>query len=296
MPDLIRHSARCFDAAFRAWEQDGVRKAMGGFLLIIFLGALAVIELGRRGMVPAAIGVLLPRSHFYAISVTFTVLLYLEVIDLVFGMSRSFSKSVGKQFEIFSLILLRQSFKDFTRLPEPLHWPDSTAPVAAILTNGIGALAIFGVLFLYYRVLYHQPITQSERETAGFIAAKKTIALLLLGIFAFSGLIHLTDFVFARRAGQFFDVFYTVLVFSDILIVLISLRYTHYFPVVFRNSGFALATVLLRLALTAPAHFGAGLGLIAAVYVLGVMSVYNLMVPVQQDGDGGELKAENEET
>jgi hypothetical protein len=296
MSKLIRFSARCFDAAFHAWEQEGARKAIGSLLMILFLAALAVIELGRRGMVPAAIGVLLPRSHFYAISVAFTVLLYLEVIDLVFGMSRSFSKSVGKQFEIFSLILLRQSFKDFTKLPEPLHWPDSTAPVASILTNGIGALAIFGVLFLYYRVLYHQPITRSERETAGFIAAKKTIALLLLGIFAFSGLIHLTNFVFARPAGQFFDVFYTVLVFSDILIVLISLRYTHYFPVVFRNSGFALATVLLRLALTAPAHFGAGLGIIASVYVLGVMSVYNLMLPVQQDGAGGGHKVETGET
>jgi hypothetical protein len=292
MPDVIRQSARCFDAAHRGWESAPTRKALASLLIVVFLTSLVAIEAGRRNFLPVPIAAMVPRSHFFAISVAFTVLLYLEVIDLVFGMSRSFSKSVGKQFEIFSLILLRQSFKDFTGLPEPLQWPASPEPVASILTNGVGALAIFAVLFLYYRVLYHQPITQSERETAGFIRAKKTVAMVLLGFFVIDGLRHLLDFLLGRPTNEFFDVFYTVLVFSDILIVLISLRYTHYFPVVFRNSGFALATVLLRLALTAPAHFGAGLGLIAAVYVLGVMSVYNLMVPVQQDEDGGESTIE----
>lgn len=284
MANLVHRTARAFDAAHRAWESPGTRKSAGSLLIAVFLASIAAIEMGRRGWMPVPVAAMLPRSHFYAISVAFTVLLYFEVIDLVFGMSRSFSKSVGKQFEIFSLILLRQSFKDFTLLPEPLRWPDSIDPVASILTNGAGALAIFAVLFLYYRVLYHQPITRSERETAGFVAAKKTVAVTLLGFFAFRGLWHLLLFFQGRNSGQFFDVFYTVLVFSDILIVLISLRYTHYYPVVFRNSGFALATVLLRLALAAPPHFGAGLGIVSAAYVLGVTSVYNRMVPVQQDG------------
>ena len=65
------------------------------------------------------------------------------------------------------------------------------------------------------------------------------------------------------------------MVFSDILIVLVSLRYSLAFPVVFRNSGFALATVMLRLSLIAPGYYGVGLGICAALYILAIKYAYN---------------------
>ncbi|HXG82627.1 MAG TPA: hypothetical protein VNI84_01245 [Pyrinomonadaceae bacterium] len=73
----------------------------------------------------------------------------------------------------------------------------------------------------------------------------------------------------------FFEVFYTVLIFSDILLVLISLRYNSTYNVVFRNSGFAVATVLIRLALTAPPFYNVGLGVAAAILSLGLAYIYN---------------------
>ena len=112
-----------------------------------------------------------------AISFAFTFLLYLEVIDLVFGLATSVSRAVGKQFEIFSLILLRQSFKDFSTLPEPLRWPESPDLVLHILSNAGGALLIFGILIFYYRTLLHAPITADEEETFYFISTKKSILL-----------------------------------------------------------------------------------------------------------------------
>jgi hypothetical protein len=66
---------------------------------------------------------------------------------------------VGKQFEIFSLILLRQSFKDFSELPEPLEWPTSPDIVFHILSSAGGALFIFAILVAYYRMLQQRPIT-----------------------------------------------------------------------------------------------------------------------------------------
>jgi len=44
-----------------------------------------------------------------------------------------------------------------------------------------------------------------------------------------------------RPSSDFSSVFYTVLVFSDVLLVLVSLRYSSGYPVLFRNSGFAVA-------------------------------------------------------
>jgi len=278
---FFAQTSRLFDRARKLWESQANRRMLGIILLVIYVSSLIVIELGRRELLPQEIVRILPRSHYFAISFTFSFLLYIEVIDLVFGITRSFSYSVGKQFEIFSLILLRQSFKEFAYLPEPLSWPESPHEVLIILSNAGGALIIFGLLFLYYRILFHQPITQDEKETSGFISSKKAVSLFLLAFFAASGFVHLIYFINGGKDDRFFATFYTVLVFSDILIVLLSLRYSHSFSVVFRNSGFALATVMLRLALTAPPFFNALLGISALIYVLGVKVIYNLIVPVQ---------------
>lgn len=282
MHPLLEMACRAFDRTKSAWESHASRRWLGMALVMVYLLSLLVIELFRRGLIPPSLGTSLPRSHFHAINVAFTFLLYVEVIDLVFGLSKSFSTSVGKQFEIFSLILLRQSFKEFAFLTEPLSWPTTLDPVLVIMSSALGGLFIFGILLLYYRSLLHQPITPDERETSGFIASKKCISLLLLTFFVSEGFWYAGSFLLGGNLDHFFDTFYTVLVFCDILIVLVSLRYSHSFAVVFRNSAFALATVLLRLALTAPPYFNALLGVGAALYVVAVTAIYNRIVPVQK--------------
>ena len=127
-------------------------------------------------------------------------------------------------------------------------------------------------------MLYHPPITIDEKENFTFITTKKAIALLLLAIFAYLGVYNLLTLVENGSAHSFFATFYTIMVFCDILIVLVSVRFSHAYPVVFRNSGFALATVVLRLSLAAPAYYNAGLGVGAALYILGLNAVYNLFV------------------
>jgi hypothetical protein len=267
-----------FERVRAFWDGHSSKTATSAMILLVYLLSLAAIELGRRGLMPQSLAPLMPRSHYAAINIAFTFLLYLELIDLVFGLARSVSRSVGKQFEIFSLILLRQSFKDFSDLPEPLHWPASSDTVLHILSSAGGALLIFAILTFYYRMLYHPPITIDEKENFTFITTKKAIALLLLAIFAYLGIYSLLTLLENGSAHSFFATFYTILVFCDILIVLISVRFSHAYPVVFRNSGFALATVVLRLSLAAPAYYNAGLGVSAALYLLGLNAVYNLFV------------------
>lgn len=82
----------------------------------------------------------------------------------------------------------------------------------------------------------------------------------------------------------FFEVFYTVLVFSDVLIVLISLRYSSDYRIVFRNSGSAAATILIRLALTAPPYVELLLGLGAAGFALALSVAYNACDPASGAG------------
>ncbi|MGF1504137.1 MAG: hypothetical protein ACFB51_03220, partial [Anaerolineae bacterium] len=83
------------------------------------------------------------------------------------------------------------------------------------------------------------------------------------------------------------DAFFTVMIFSDILIVLISLRYSSTYHVAFRNSGFAVATVFIRLDLIAPPFIDVGLGLGAILFMVGLSASYNNFAPdILEVGEG----------
>ena len=71
-----------------------------------------------------------------------------------------------------------------------------------------------------------------------------------------------------------------MLIFADFLLVFISLRYSGGFHVLFRNSGFALGTVVIRVALSAPIYYKVGLGLSSMIFVLGLTWAYNRFLVV----------------
>jgi hypothetical protein len=283
MNSILSHFDAVYDKVHLWWHSKTRNRFVGTVLVFTYLASFLIIELRRHGLLPVFMENFLPGNHFYAISITFTVLLYFEVIELVFGLTESISKAVGKQFEIFSLILLRQPFKEFSHFHEPVQWSDISRSVLNITSGSVGALLIFIALAVYYAILRHQPITADDEAQTTFIVLKKTLSLFLLAVFLFTGVYYLWDYLTGGTAGQFFVSFYTILIFCDILIVLISMRYSRSFPVVFRNSGFALATVALRLALAAPYFYDAAIGVGAAVYVLLLTLTYNRFVPAGEE-------------
>jgi hypothetical protein len=271
---MLRHAATLFDRIDHFWESAGMRRAIAGVLVVGFLAALAAADAAQRGWLPAPLRLRVPHGHFFAVELALWLLLSWEVVGLVLGLARSVSSAAGKQFEIFSLILLRHSFEEFAHFGEPLAWAEVQPAVGRMLANGFGALLIFVVLGFYYGVQRHLPLTGDARDRARFIASKKAISLVLVAIFA-------VEAVRAALSGGrgFFESFYVVLVFADILMVLMSLRYSSAYHVVFRNSGLAVATVLLRLALSAPPYWSAALGLAAALFALGLAVACNRFAP-----------------
>lgn len=263
-----------YDRLEAAWNRHGTQRRVADLLVLAFLLALGLIELNRRGLLPASLSPHLPRQHFQAVSFVFTCLLFFELTGLLFSLAASTADSVGKQIELFSIILLRHSFNEFGDLDEPLRWQQLSPTVPRILGDGLGALLIFAVLVAYYRVQEHRPITSDAGERGLFIGAKKRLSLALL--VAFAGLAWQAAWKLGTGGGaNFFDTFFTLLIFSDILLVLVALRYTSGYRMVFRNSGFALVTVVLRLALTAPPLLSAALGIGAALYAVGLTVAFN---------------------
>lgn len=275
---FFRTINRLFDGLEHFLESSDTRKRIATLLVLIFSVALIVIELNREEVFPEWIAQLLPRNHFYAVSLVFTLILAIEIGELVIGLAHSVADSVGKQFEILSLILLRQSFKEFVYFSEPIAWAEVSGKILSILTNAGGALLIFFAMLFYYRIQQHHTIVSDEVEQSRFISAKKLVALILLTVFVFLGGYHLWSFIRGYETAPFFQTFYTILIFSDIFIVLISLHYSTTYPVVFRNSAFALMTVIIRLALVAPPYINVALSVGAALFALALTRVYNAFV------------------
>jgi hypothetical protein len=267
---MLPRATRLFDLIADRFNRPGTRRAFATLVATAFACSVAVIELARQGLLPERLLPFVPLNHFRSVDLAFYLVLAWEVAALAIGLAASVANAAGKQFEVFSLIMLRHAFEAFGHLDEPVTWAQGRQVVLEIGAYAAGALALFAVLGLYYAAQRHPPLKGGERERASFVAIKKTVGLLLLVIYA----------VLAGRAAlqeqpNFFTSFYTVLVLADVFLVLVSLRHSGAYHLIFRNSGLAAATVVLRLALTAPPAWAAGLGVGAGLFALGVTLVSN---------------------
>lgn len=277
---MLQRVSNITDRLENLWENRVMKRSAGSILAVIYLVLIGIIELNRQGLFPDPLASSLPTNHFFAVEITFTVLLLTEVISLVFALTHSFSRSIGVQLEILSLILLRDTFKYFTTFSEPLQWDQVSESIMPMLIDAIGALTIFVIVSIYYRIQKSRPIGD-DLEQKEFIAYKKLLALGMLAVFILIGVVDLVRFAQGLPLYPFFETFYTVLIFVDVLMVLLSLRYSVKFTVTFRNFSFAVVTVFIRLALIAPTLIAVMMGIGTGIFALAVSYAYNYNLRLQ---------------
>jgi hypothetical protein len=205
------------------------------------------------------------------------VLLSFEVLSLIFTLPSSVAKSLHKQFEIISLILLRNAFKEFSHFTEPIQWDTSISTITHVFADSFSSIFIFFGIFMIRRIRISRQITFDEDDQYRFTQIKKFISVLLLLSFVLLAIQDGYLFIIQSHSYKFFPVFYTILIFTDILMVLVSLRYNYNYMILFRNSGFALATVMLRLSLNAPVYYNAVIAIAAIIFVFLLTLVYQKM-------------------
>ncbi|MGL1931794.1 MAG: hypothetical protein OCC45_08540 [Desulfotalea sp.] len=258
-----------FDPIHHLWEHEKMHKKIAVALVVFFLATITVIELNRQGLLPNLLAAVTPLNHFYAVQYAFTVVLITEVISLIFTIPCSFSRSVGKQFEILALILMRNAFKELADFTEPITYAGNQEAVLRILSDGFGALIIFSLLGVYYIVQRNNPEEPiGSLDLFAFVAVKKGVALFLLGTFIFMGIRSGFMALTGIEHGDFLHSFYTTLILADIFLVLASQCFQPSFHAIFRNSGYALSTLIIRISLAAPAFYNVLLGIAAALFAI----------------------------
>lgn len=277
---MLTLSARIFDALEAKWECPSGQKLQGSTLVFSFIFFILLIEINRRNLLPDTLAELVPRKHLVAIEWAFLLLLIYEVISLTLSLAKSTSTSLRKQFEVLSLFLLRDTFKEFSHFTEPLDWKKIEPSIIPIVSTSLAALVIFVILIFFHKQQRRHPFAKDKGDTTYYIAAKKFIAMVLLASFLFIIGLNGWNYLAHGHTETAFETFYTVLIFSDILIVLLSIRYSASYLITFRNSGFAVATVMIRLSLIAPLVISSFLGVGAALFALGVLVAFNFSVPI----------------
>ncbi|MBQ7738077.1 MAG: hypothetical protein IJT59_00250 [Desulfovibrionaceae bacterium] len=268
-----------FDRIAHFWEKSTTQHSIALYLFLVYLVSLLGIVLNNLNCYPPWLPTP-PTSHFAAIHLAFSLILIMELMSLIFVIPASLSTSIGKQFEILTLILLRNAFKELTTLQEPVHISlENIDSLITIVVSAGGALAVFVCLGFFRKIVQHPHFIKDINVRKRYIMAKKMIATVLFLIFIYVGIQDLVNEIQLDKGSNFFETIYTILIFADIGVVLIAQRYMTGYFAIFRNSGFVIGTLLMRLSLSAPPLWSPCISLVSALFVLGLTWGTNKYIP-----------------
>jgi hypothetical protein len=255
------------------WYRLKESKLISNIVIVAFVTGIAATLFSHFHVIDIKLG------NFFAIELAFTVLLFVEVFDLFFIITHSVADSVGKQFEIISLILLRSAFKELGHISLDEAWSmEGLQSLLPIIVDAVGAVFIFLITVIFYNKQRHVQITKSDKERLHFVLQKKVVASFMILFFACQVIYSIVLFFTNHTINQnLFNQLYTALIFSDILILILSLRYSNLYVHLFRYSSFALATVILRLSLSAPKYVNVLLSVSAGLFILLISYAYNFL-------------------
>lgn len=269
--DKVSH---IFDSIKSFWESQRMNRFISFTLVMVFIISVIISYLDRANHIQLGKWDEFFANPFFAIEISFTLLLILELLSLIFVLPKSVARSVGKQFELLSLIFIRSGFKEFSHL-DTFHWDTLPQEVIYMFVYAFGSLLIFIIIGVNYRLQMHSKLTEKEDDQKTFVQSKKLLAILLLSAFFVIGFFDTYTLFSTGDYLHSFDKFYTVLIFSDIIIVLIALRYTINYYRIFRYSAFVLGTIFIRISLSTEVYLNVIIGVGAALFVLLLTLTYN---------------------
>jgi|GEM_PF-125681 len=278
------------------------RQLEGCFVSLAVVGLLVhlgLIVLAR--FIPALnTGLLagLDLNYLHAVYTPFSFILFYEVLLLVLALPKSHTSSVGKQYEIVSLIIIRRVFKDIGEFRDPADWLSQWDASTTVLLDMVAAALMFLLVTAFYRVRMTVVASPPTRNLDHFIRIKKSVAVLLSLVLLVSAAYNLAQWgvqVFRSGVGTeemkdldlfFFPTFFEFMIFTDVFLLIISLPFSKSYEYLIRNSGFVISTVLLRFSLSTPKPYDLAVGLVAMTYgicVLAVFSYFTRVMPVESE-------------
>ncbi|MEC8367779.1 MAG: hypothetical protein VXX96_04635 [Bacteroidota bacterium] len=254
-----------------------------------FIIHLTLILLNNNGVLNISFGSdTLLQNPISAIYTPFSFILVYEAFLLIYYLPRSFTTSVGKQYEIMSLILIRKIFKDIPEVNLDANWLINQNNVQLIYDLS-GILLVFFLILIFRKLKERLPQLSVNKNLERFINYKRIISLILVPVLTTLCLISFFDWyngVFSNQPFDdnlnylFFVDFFTILILVDVFILLISFQYTERYSQLIRNTGFIISTILLRLSFSATGITSIILLVSGIAFGIIILAIYNQMEKV----------------
>mgnify|MGYP001397776704 FL=1 len=249
---------RVFDTFMGSESDEIVRKiaigsAILGFITHLLIWALYVTDLiSIEGE-----SVELVSSPLSSLYTPFSILLAYEIYELIRTIPNSFSSAVGKQYEIATLLVVRDILKRLSVIELSDDWKIDD-DLGFLLVECCAFLVLFYTSLTYYKISSNLDHDDNISDhVSSFVSTKKAIANLMLIFFIIIAIMSLTGWISSAMEGGgsvnreiFFLDFFTFLILADILILLMSYWFYTDFGNLARNTGFVLSTVIIRVAIS----------------------------------------------
>ena len=255
---MLKWNKVVFELCMGDEAEERIRKSAIVFAVVGFfvhIGFWALDSTGRISITgEAAELVSSPLSSLYT---PFSILLVYEVYQLIRTIPDSFSSSVGKQYEIATLLVVRDILKRLSEVESSEGW-EISSDLGFLLVECAAFLALFYTSLTYFRI--SDKSTKSgdmSGDIAFFVEAKRLVANFMLIIFLLTAAYSFFTWIASVQDGGgsvsrviFFLDFFTFLILADILILLVSYWFYTDFGNLARNTGFVLSTVIIRVAIS----------------------------------------------
>ena len=258
MNSLLQYSGNYFDKHFNAKSVRSVELLILRVAVFAFLFHLIIIFLGNNFIYFKN----LQHSYLKAIYTPFSFILFYEVFLLVIIIPKSISEFIGKQFEVITLITLRSFFHDIADLDLKNSININNPEFISLLYDLIASLIMLSLTILYYKIYQNNHKSEIVNELNNFINIKKLVSLsmiLILFLLSISSFfIWGKEMLRALELKQnypdpnsvFYTDFFSIMIFVDVLLLIISFIYHFSFFTIFRNASFIITTILIRMSLT----------------------------------------------
>ena len=266
-----------------------INLAISGFVIHLLCCVLYDIDLLDSPQIVPFI-----NSYLDALYTPFSIILAYEVYELIRAIPESFSNSIGKQFEVVTLLVVRDIFKNLSDITVSDASIDSN--VAFIALEGCVFLILFATS-LYFRSqsVISVDLSKQDESIQAFVLQKKNLACGLTMVYILVAIYSFTSWVMGVLEGEislnrtvFFSNFFTWLIVSDIIILLVSYKHITDFPQLARNTGFILSTVVIRVGIGTPGYTGAVLFILSAC-----LAVCVLRLRIHDDSTNSSMKQAN---
>jgi hypothetical protein len=258
MNNLLQKSGNYFDKYFNAKNVRKVELLILRAAVFAFLFHLLIIFLGNNFLYFKN----LQHSYLKAIYTPFSFILFYEVFLLVIIIPKSISEFVGKQFEVITLITLRGFFHDIADLDLKNFININNPEFISLLYDLLASIIMLSLTILYYKIYQNNRKSEVVNELTNFINIKKLLSLsmiIILLVLSISSLYQWgTEMLEALKLNKdypnpntvFYADFFSIMIFVDVLLLIISFIYHFSFFTIFRNASFIITTILIRMSLT----------------------------------------------